>query len=80
MSEYKLMEHRENSGVKFWAREVGTVYRYTPNFPVGITQPAYEVKYPRKMYADAKDVPAAELCVWSGYLPTDAVRKLYREV
>ena len=80
MSEYKLMEHRGTPEVKLWARETWKteVRGYTANFPVA--NAAYEVKYPRKMYADAKDVPAAELCVWSGYLQADAVRKLYREV
>ena len=77
MSEYKLMEHKDEPDVRLWAREVGAGYRYTANFPVEGN--VFEVKYPRKMYADAQDVPAAKLCVWSGYLSADAVRELYRE-
>ena len=77
MSEYKLMEHREKPEVKFWAREAPYRRRYAANFPV--EGEFYEVKYPRKMYVDAKEVPGPELCVWSGYLEAAAVRKLYRE-
>ena len=79
MREYKLMERTDRPEIKFWAREVSIngPKGYAANFPVFVN--AYEVKYPRKMYTDAKDVPAPELCVWSGYLQAAAVRKHYRE-
>ena len=74
-----MMERTDKPEVKLWARQVFVDLKVAPatNFPV--LGKAYEVKYPCKMYADAQDVPAAELCVWSGYLAADAVRKLYRE-
>ena len=79
MSKYKLMEHKEKPEIKFWARKVRIKEStgYASNFPV--SKSVFEVKYPRKMYADARAVPGPELCVWSGYLQAAAVRELYCE-